>query len=166
MDAPTIDELYQVMNHAGSANQKKKPVVKSGPLLPILEKMAAWLYAMAEVDASPAATVKLAVETAEKALPNFEGMLALSTAHVQKETSEALVDGVSPLTVFPHGGYGYLIHVPSDADFWETLVQQSNNGEIPTELFVCTAHAREHGCSWLLLDADASEIDGLTTFDA
>ena len=158
MDAPSLAELTNVLNlaHVGSKGAKKYEST--------LKRMSLWLADLEGIQGTQDALVRFAVKTAEKELPNFEGMLALSTSHIEKSTDYRLGQGL-PITMYPHGGHGYLIVVPSDDEMWETVAAKSNNGEIPTDLHECMAHARKCGCCWLLLDGDAGEIDGLTTYE-
>ena len=114
-------------------------------------------------DDDPAAKAALALEVAATA--HVEGLMALSTSHVSKTTADHLQLNSLDVVRYEHGDYGWLIHVPSDEDFWAPVQANAQAREFPTDLFDAMNHARRHGCVWLLLDADARRADGLLTFD-
>lgn len=154
MEAPTIDELFQVAKAAALWSQE----------LPAIEKTLSWLSHLAAIEKDPLAQAKLANETlASTGLP-FETMLVLSTAHVSEATAKTLGNDEMPVSGYDHGKHGWLIVVPSDDQAWEKVAVDNINSEVPDDLFECMAHARKLGCCWLLLDADATEIEALKTY--
>ena len=164
-ETPTLHELQLINSYLedclnynldGSADEIGLPA--------LVEKLDKWLAWVAKTDNDPKATMKLAVETAEKAGP-FEGMLALSTAHISKKTADWLgTGGDMPIVYYEHGEYGWLINVPQDESAWASLVVEATYDKIPGDLFKAIDRAHDCGCSWLLLDADAGIFPGLPTF--
>jgi hypothetical protein len=128
------------------------------------ECVTAWLDYLEKAEADPVAVAKLAHETlASTGLP-FETMLVLSTAHVSEATAKTLGNDEMPVSGYDHGKHGWLIVVPTDDEAWEKIAVDNINSEVPDDLFECMAHARKLGCCWLLLDADATEIEALKTY--
>jgi hypothetical protein len=130
------------------------------PAFAIVEQM---ITEATTADVDPAAKAALALEIAVPA--HIEGLMALSTAHVSKTTADHLQLNSLDVVRYEHGDYGWLIHVPSDQDFWAPVQAKAQAGEFQTDLFDVMDYARRHGCCWLLLDADADRVAGLLTFD-
>lgn len=83
----------------------------------------------------------------------IEAMLVISTAHVSPGTLAALsagAPGVAPHRVIPHE-YGVVLFVGEPTDCAPDLAA-------PLQL------ARDRGCAWLNLDADAAELAGLPSY--
>ena len=106
---------------------------------------------------------------------SIERMMCLSTAHIDKETSEGLSLGIaaddygdpnerpfdvpewfSHLVVYPHGEYGWLIRVPEE---------DAEREACPEGLDKCLVYAAKRDCHWLLLDRDADQIDDLPAYE-
>lgn len=98
---------------------------------------------------------------------NIEKMLVLSTAHVTKETAEWL-DKIDWLNEGPagntYGTYGWFTYAHDD-NTCEPSAPHAPEGEYPADLWAVFQKARELGASYVLLDCDATEIDGLPEYD-
>jgi hypothetical protein len=158
-ESPTIHELQQVNGwleeYTPFALGNEEKQVRA-----MAQKLDKWLAHLGQVEHDPCATIKLAVETAEKAGP-FEGMMALSTSHVSKETAKKLQWEDAHVTQFEHGEHGWLIYVnPStDPDYdWA-------GAGVPVDLTLLMLHAHQCGCCWLLLDANATVLPEVPTFE-
>jgi hypothetical protein len=85
--------------------------------------------------------------------------LDVSTGHLSPGT-RALLDDEDALEDAPsslmRGAYGWMVHVPEDA---------VASLRWPGDLEGVLAHARLHGCDYVLFDADAPRIDGLAWFE-
>jgi len=164
VEAPTLVEMQEILDLAHLANQglKSFPV---GGLTKTLNKAAQWLADLKAVESKPDAPARYAVDAAEGLIPGFEAMLAVSTSHITPDTAKMLTTGTSPLVVYDHGTYGWCISVPTAEDYWDGHVADATNGDLPVELFLLMTHARDLGCAWLLLDADATVLADAPTFD-
>jgi hypothetical protein len=118
---------------------------------------------------SPLKAIADAVQLIRDRAPGIEPLLALSTGHVSKATNAWLMNAAgSPghpvhVTLRDHG---FLIAVPDPAtEFWEFLVADYAGGKVPDDLYECLNYAAERSCSWLLLDADASDVADLPTHE-
>lgn len=93
-------------------------------------------------------------------------MLTISTAHVTKDTFEALLlDGIRNEIMLPvyakitpdnEQNFGLFIYVEP------TCVEQ---GQIPEDLMQLIKLAQENDCSILCLDGDGPEVEGYQTYD-
>ncbi|MBJ6361546.1 hypothetical protein ACFOQM_09630 [Paenibacillus sp. GCM10012307] len=94
----------------------------------------------------------------------IQKMLVISTAHIEKETAEWLsdtaIDG-GELVVYEKGEYGFHIHVDPDEQSEQDVKEKS----IPEELLPIISLARQLGCDWIVLDADAYIIEELEVFE-
>ncbi|MER7671278.1 hypothetical protein ABTY61_22815 [Kitasatospora sp. NPDC096128] len=84
---------------------------------------------------------------------NIRSYLDLSTAHLRAET-RADLDAYEDVVAY-RTEYGWLVYASEDPE-----------GEWPSELVPIVRLAREHGCEYVLFDADATVADRLPTFDA
>lgn len=87
----------------------------------------------------------------------IEPMLTISTGHITKDTADAFDakmgdDGIPAF--FPKGDYGWFVFVPDQIE-----------PECPADLASLLRFAKEKGCTWLVLDCDAEQVDGLPTYD-
>ena len=96
--------------------------------------------------------------------PDIEPMLVISTAHVTKETADALprghIDMESPDDIPEWGpafarNEGWLFYV-GDVNHYETA---------PPELRACVQYARSLGCTWMMLDADGPVVGALESWE-
>ena len=89
----------------------------------------------------------------------IEPLLCLSTAHITKETCDALDDSHRPdLPVCYPNEYGGFVHVCEPC-----IVDESPQG--PPDLAEVLAFARSHGIVWIKFDPDGHELDDLPTYD-
>jgi hypothetical protein len=79
----------------------------------------------------------------------IEKVLALSTAHVRRETAGEIAGGAEWAPSWSRDE-GWMFHV-------DTLLE----GEAPADLRAAAALAREQGCVWLMLDMDGPIVDEL-----
>ena len=96
---------------------------------------------------------------------NIEGMMILSTSHVEEGTMKRACDGELPVITKDWSDEGAIIFVPSDQDAWNTVASDNTNMDVPDDLFACMEHARAHGCAWLLLDADGPKVSLLQQYE-
>ena len=73
-------------------------------------------------------------------------MIALSTAHVSKETARELDNGEIDTVVYPKGGYGWFIPVTDETEDLE--------GRIPADLYGCIKYAARNNAGWVMFDSD------------
>jgi hypothetical protein len=93
---------------------------------------------------------------------NVKQYLDVSTSHVTEAECKDIKGG--PVVVAVEHGYGWWIHVPSEEDMAEQVADLTGDVDY-TALIALLDRARELGCSWINLDADAEQLDGLPTFD-
>jgi hypothetical protein len=118
----------------------------------------------AAADVDPKAKARLATEALDGL--HIETMMAISTAHVEEPTMKLLMDdAVVLVNLRPFGEEGAAIYLPPDEDTWNLTRDDAQEGFAPKGLFEAMEYARNHGCTWLLLDSAAPEIEGLPTFD-
>jgi hypothetical protein len=93
--------------------------------------------------------------------PDVARIVTLSTRYIRPETAEFLeneklreTNGLS-VAIYKKGEYGWFIYVPDPSDFDE---------EIPTDLRDCMYYAYNLGCTWLCLERDGDEVDGLPDY--
>ena len=106
----------------------------------------------------------------------IEKMLVLSTAHATEDDINNLCSMEKqdyPYTRF-QTGYGVMIAVISDMELpeRENSINFIKDGKNPAwcknfskEFIEILRIAKENGCTWVNLDRDGTEIEGLTTFD-
>jgi len=92
----------------------------------------------------------------------IDKMLTVSTAHISIETNNWLIRECNPssatdITAYMKDDVGFFVYVPDLSQF---IVQN-----IPEDLVKCMKLAYENGCSWLCLDCDGSEVEGLEVFN-
>jgi hypothetical protein len=158
MDAPSLAELRDVMDLANlwAAGTSKH----TG----LLYKMSNWLAALEGIEGTKGADVRFAAQTLETLCPQIEPMLAISTAHISKETAERLTNhALDAVTAFDHDNHGWLISVP-DTVGWSGL-EENVPLLVHDDLCQCMKMAQARGCCWLLLDGDAAAIEGLDTYE-
>jgi hypothetical protein len=170
IEEPTLAELTFVAQMANSLAHGKQ----SEEAQLAIKKTFNWLSELALVLHDEEKTAQYARQVLEETGydKNVERMLTISTAHVSKATAawlnevlETWADKKTPeipsVSVYGHGSYGWQINVPTEEGSWEEIVKSA----APTDLVACMAAARNRGCYWLLLDADAEQLDDLTTYD-
>jgi hypothetical protein len=117
-----------------------------------------------DADADPKAKAKLATDALDGL--HIETMMALSTAHVSESTMGHLVaDDLTDVNVKPFGEEGVVLYLPPDEETWNEIRESYVAQKTPEDLWLAMCWARDHSCTWLFLDADAQEADGLKTFD-
>ncbi len=93
-----------------------------------------------------------------KNLPIYN-YLDLSTAHIKEKTFEWLIEQIdneeSPIVVYRKES-GLFVCVTPDI---------TEEGKTPTDLWYCLWFAYEHGCNWILFDADGAVIDDLAQYE-
>lgn len=86
-------------------------------------------------------------------------MLTLSTAHITKETAEALDNevfaGCPYLVVYQKDDYGWFVYLPSKIE----------KIDIPHDLKKCMLFAKDLGCDWLCLDANGEVLKYLHIYN-
>ena len=94
-------------------------------------------------------------------------MLVLSTWHLNHQTA-ALFDtaessgvqvGDDHMTVYDKGQWGYIVPILdefSDDDFRDMM---------PSDLLPVIDFALAQGCTWLMFDRDADQVDGLPVYE-
>ncbi|GAB2717052.1 DUF5983 family protein [Kitasatospora kifunensis] len=85
--------------------------------------------------------------------PNIRSFLDLSTGHLTPEV-RADLDDYEDVVAY-RTTYGWLLYASEDPE-----------GEWPPELLPIVRLARDHGCEYVLFDADAPVVDALPVFDA
>lgn len=84
-------------------------------------------------------------------------ILVLSTGHVTKETARLLNSTKLedwPCCGGPYAGYG-----------WFVYAHDENDGQIPADLFAVMEFARANGCTNVLFDCDAEQVEGLPAYE-
>ena len=89
-------------------------------------------------------------------------MLALSTAHVTKDTADMMnKDSIDGVMLYNKGDYGWFVHIPdSGLDFNEL-----ENGECPADLYRCMKYARDNGFDWIMFDCDVEVISEMPEYE-
>jgi len=158
MDVPTFEELSLVAEYAFKGKQYATKDAAG--------KVLYWLKAMRALDADPLQRVKLAAAELQATAPMIELTMALSTAHVTKETAQAFQHGEMKAVIWHEAGdAGWSVYVPPDADAWDQVTIDNSSGAIPDDLFGCMLYARDSCCCRLLLDADAIVVEALARWD-
>ncbi|MDG5973353.1 hypothetical protein JAGODDHD_04123 [Sphingomonas paucimobilis] len=83
----------------------------------------------------------------------IEPMLVLSTSHLTDATCNVFLPGYDG-PAWPKGAYNWFVYAPEDDD-----------GELPEDLKVCLALARQKGAFWVMFDRDAVDIEELPTYE-
>lgn len=87
-------------------------------------------------------------------------VLDCSTAHVTPETARRM-DADEDVGFTYYGlEHGWLVYVPPE-EYMEGVTKEDR----PDDLWRLVILARENGCSYVLLDADAPYIDELPTYE-
>ena len=94
------------------------------------------------------------------AVPNLARMVEAATSHLTGDDAERLEGDRTNQVPFDKIDQGFLIYVCSD----EKTRRESAEGMSPTFAGLLD-YTAAHGCRWLKLDADASEIPNLPTFE-
>ena len=99
----------------------------------------------------------------------FSTVLTLSTAHITKDDSDALLESASGerqggfiVMTDPHRVRLMLLVHECLYNNDDNLAE--DNGYSP-ELMALVALARDHKCDWLILHPDGNTVEGLPTFD-
>ena len=161
MDVPSIAELRQLVVYAQSCSAYggTPPVTGS-----IYDRTMKWLAALEGIEGTKGAKIKYAADVLTEECPQIEPMLAISTAHISKETAERLTNlSIEGVTAYYHDNHGWLIVVP-DTVGWSGL-EENVPLLVHDDLYQCMKMAQARGCCWLLLDSDAAEIEGLDTYE-
>lgn len=88
-------------------------------------------------------------------------MLALSTAHVSKDTAELMDANCVASQVYQKAEYGWFMAVPRNAFEMERIPKDAYS----PELYNCLKFAYEQGFDWVMFDRDVEPISELETFD-
>jgi hypothetical protein len=95
----------------------------------------------------------------------IEKMLTVSVAHITQETAKRLdaatneTSGVVEyLVAYRKNDYGWFVYADED------YVRQFKR-DIPADLYALMMLAAKNDCTWLCLDCDGDEVDGLPTYD-
>ena len=90
--------------------------------------------------------------------PNVHQYLDASTAHLPADLLQGLgaIDGV----IAREFQYGWWLWVPDDVPG-----QLADYESIPTAIVTLWRFARARECNWVVLDADAPEVDELPTYE-
>lgn len=86
-------------------------------------------------------------------------ILYMSTCHITEATDNLMANGkIRDLVYYPkvEDGmqYGYFIYTE---DFM--------GNDVPEDLVRCVEFARNNGCSWINMDCDGDEVDGLPVYE-
>ncbi len=74
-------------------------------------------------------------------------IIALSTAHIKKETADLLNnDSIGQIVVYQKGNYGWFVPVPDNMDELQDT--------IPEDLYGCIKYAVNHQADWIMFDCD------------
>ncbi len=84
-------------------------------------------------------------------------MLGLSTAHITKETADALID-LDGITSYEKADYGWFVHVPERFDL------ETSGSEVPEDLFKCLDFAIERDYAWIMFDNDIEATNELPVY--
>lgn len=83
---------------------------------------------------------------------NAEPLVALTTAHLRKETAQRMADGELDILCYPNE-YGAFIYVGDE--------QHTTHPELQAIIVA----AQADGIVWLKFDCDAAEVPGLEIFE-
>ncbi|MEJ6846702.1 hypothetical protein V3589_10855 [Sinorhizobium fredii] len=158
MDHPSISDLkyiadlaYSVLEDDGDATDEEWQR---------LHRVEAWLVDMAVLEEDAAAQAKLALAVLEEhglSADMVEKVFVASTAHVSEETAKRLgANEIAGLIYYEHGKQGWLIYAEEP---------EPSGAQRPEDLQACLAMAGSLGCTWLLLDADATPVPMLNRYD-
>lgn len=88
----------------------------------------------------------------------------IATNHIMRETNDLLQSqgDNNPWCYCGEYEFGFFLSVPSDGAVEEF---ESQGSPVPADLQALWAWARERRFSWIQLDADGSDVDGLTAYD-
>lgn len=107
-------------------------------------------------DAAPSMDIRQGAQMTDHS--NVRRFLDLSTAHLSPVTRR--------IWDMAYGRPGWL--TPTGHGFWVWAGDASDpdtDNDLPEEAVACRKFARSLGCDYLLFDCDASEIEGLATYD-
>lgn len=98
--------------------------------------------------------------------PEISKMLVLSTAHVDMPTRSLLDEWCRGIDLVTRQGISVAPTLVGAHDYgWLIYCTETCEG-LPDDLTACIEYARGLGCCYLLLDADADEVDGLTVYES
>ncbi len=88
----------------------------------------------------------------------------IATNHIMRETNDLLQSqgDNNPWCYCGEYEFGFFLSVPSDGAEQEFA---SQGYAVPADLRALWAWARERSFSWIQLDAEGSDVDGLTAYD-
>jgi hypothetical protein len=92
-------------------------------------------------------------------LPDIRTILDLSLFHLPEEVCDRL--GAIPGVIAHQTVYGWLMFVPNHPG----QPAEHNGEQIPDAVMTILRYARAAGCDYVLLEADADQIDALPTWD-
>lgn len=84
-------------------------------------------------------------------------ILVLGTCHISKATADLLT--TTPVSKWPCVGGPY------DEHGWFIYAHEDHDGRIPADLFAVMQFAWSNGCSNVLLDCDAQQVEGLPIYE-
>lgn len=88
--------------------------------------------------------------------------LVCTTAHLTEEDNQALFYETTGLVVYEMGEYGWMVLArPVNPDASPDSVDRQHSDNLERLL----QFARDRDCEWVRFDRDASEIEGLQTFN-
>lgn len=91
----------------------------------------------------------------------IEKILTLSSAHIQGSTADFLdKEDREVLVVYNKSIFGWFIYVNSEEESFEDELTR-----VPQDLAKLLTLAKEHDCTWLCLDSDVENEEGLPTFE-
>lgn len=96
----------------------------------------------------------------------IDRMLCMSTSHLRDTTcNEWLAGKHEGITAYQKGEYGWFVYAGAEDSYqWETN-GDPDDPDIPNELKLCIAFAREHDCAWITFDRDGEIVEGLVVFN-
>ena len=87
-------------------------------------------------------------------------MLALSTAHVTKETADLMDnDKAKGVVLYNKDGAGWFVYIPEACDFDEL------EDDCPSDLYQCMKFALDNGFDWIMFDCGVDVISELPEYE-
>lgn len=98
--------------------------------------------------------------------PEVHRLLALSTVHVSESsrewlTEQANLDGGFSLVVYEKSIYGWFIPIIDKSELIDTGFRVEG---IPQDVQDVLKFAHQNGCTWLMFDRDADQVEGLPVY--
>ena len=142
---------------------------------PLLDKFKAWLVHIEKNTGKPEFETNLALDVltkngfdrkAELWREELEKVLTISTGHVTEATATLLDANEAAGTVsYTKDEYGWLVYVPMNMPEKPHVDDEDDPiGQRPADIHTCMLFACKLGCTWLMLDKDATLIDELPAY--